>query len=125
MKKHFPAIAADVVLVLIFCAIGRRSHDEGGAITGLLHTAWPFLGGLAVGWASALALYKDKFTADSIFPTGVVVWLSTLVIGMVLRVISGQGTAFSFIIVAGVVLAAFLVGWRAIYRQVEERRALR
>ncbi|MFZ2178426.1 MAG: DUF3054 family protein, partial [Rhodococcus sp. (in: high G+C Gram-positive bacteria)] len=34
----------------------------------------------------------------------------------VLRVVSGQGTAFSFILVAGTVLALFLIGWRAIGR---------
>ena len=124
VRKLLPAIAADVVLVLIFCAIGRRSHEEAGVITGLFHTAWPFLGGLAVGWATAMTLYKEKFSAYSVFPTGVLIWFSTLVIGMVLRVVSGQGTAFSFIIVAGIVLALFLIGWRAGYRRVTARPTL-
>lgn len=48
------------------------------------------------------------------WPTGVVVWVSTLVIGMILRVVSGQGIAVSFVIVAAIVLAVFLVGWRAV-----------
>ena len=114
MKRNLAALSVDVVLVVVFCFIGRRSHAEAGSITGLLETAWPFLGGLAVGWVATRTFYRDKFDAGSIFPTGVFVWLSTLVVGMLLRVVSGQGTAFSFIIVAGTVLAIFLLGWRAI-----------
>lgn len=123
MKKYLPALALDVVLVIVFCAIGRRSHDEANALTGLATTAWPFLSGLAVGWLATLALYRDKFDAFLIVPTGIVVWLSTLVVGMLLRVVSGQGTAFSFIIVAGTVLAVFLLGWRAVAKIVTKVRA--
>jgi hypothetical protein len=47
-----------------------------------------------------------------------VVWISTLAGGMLLRVVSGQGTAVSFVLVAGVVLAVFLLGWRAVYKAV-------
>ncbi|MBC2642501.1 MULTISPECIES: DUF3054 domain-containing protein [unclassified Rhodococcus (in: high G+C Gram-positive bacteria)] len=123
MKKYLPALAVDVVLVIVFCAIGRRSHDEANALTGLATTAWPFLTGLAVGWIATLALYRDKFDAFLLIPTGIVVWLSTLVVGMLLRVVSGQGTAFSFIIVAGTVLAVFLLGWRAVAKVVTRTRA--
>ncbi|KAF0958449.1 DUF3054 domain-containing protein [Rhodococcus sp. T7] len=123
MKKYLPALALDVVLVIVFCAIGRRSHDEANALTGLATTAWPFLSGLAVGWLATVALYRDKFDAFLIVPTGIVVWLSTLVVGMLLRVVSGQGTAFSFVIVAGTVLAVFLLGWRAVAKIVTRARA--
>ncbi len=123
MKKYLPALALDVVLVIVFCAIGRRSHDEANALTGLATTAWPFLSGLAVGWLATVALYRDKFDAFLIVPTGIVVWLSTLVVGMLLRVVSGQGTVFSFIIVAGTVLAVFLLGWRAVAKIVTKARA--
>ncbi|MFC9765547.1 DUF3054 domain-containing protein [Rhodococcus jostii] len=123
MKKYLPALALDVVLVIVFCAIGRRSHDEANALTGLATTAWPFLTGLAVGWLATVALYRDKFDAFLIVPTGIVVWLSTLVVGMLLRVVSGQGTAFSFVLVAGTVLAVFLLGWRAVAKIVTRSRA--
>lgn len=116
MKTRSPIVAAvvDLVLVVIFCAIGRRSHDEAGALSGLVHTAWPFVAGAAVGWVATWALYRDKFDAFLIVPTGIVVWVSTVVVGMILRVISGQGTAFSFVIVASIVTAVFLLGWRAL-----------
>lgn len=116
MRTRNPIIAAaiDLVLVLIFCAIGRRSHDEANALAGLAHTAWPFVIGAVVGWAATWALYRNKFDAYLILPTGIIVWLSTVAAGMILRVVSGQGTAFSFIVVATTVVAVFLLGWRAL-----------
>ncbi len=54
-------------------------------IGGLLTTAWPFLTGLAAGWIVTLGLYRDKFDSRLAVPTGVIVWLSTLVVGMLLR----------------------------------------
>lgn len=118
---YIPAVL-DLVLVLIFCAIGRRSHDETGALAGLATTAWPFLIGAVVGWAATWALYRDKFDAFLLLPTGIIVWVSTVAIGMVLRAISGQGTAFSFVVVASTVLAVFLLGWRGLARVVSARR---
>jgi hypothetical protein len=106
---------------VVFCAIGRRSHDEANALAGLATTAWPFLGGLAAGWLANAALYRNKSLPASVVPAGVIIWLSTVVVGMLLRVIGGQGTAFSFIIVATSVLAVFLLGWRAIYAAVRKR----
>ncbi len=54
-----------------------------------------------------------RFDGGAVWPTGVIVWLSTLIGGMLLRAVSGQGTAFSFILVATTALALFLLGWRA------------
>lgn len=124
MKKYAPALLIDIVLVIVFCAIGRRSHGETNALTGLATTAWPFLGGLTVGWFVTAALYKEKFNASLVVPTGIVVWICTLAVGMLLRVVSGQGTAFSFILVAGTTLAVFLIGWRAIAAAVSKRRSM-
>ncbi|WP_371829479.1 DUF3054 domain-containing protein [Rhodococcoides yunnanense] len=120
VNKRSPIIAAviDLVAVLIFCAIGRRSHDEANALTGLAHTAWPFVAAAVIGWGLTIALYRDKFDAFLILPTGIVVWVSTVLFGMILRVVSGQGTAFSFVVVATIVLAVFLIGWRALAKLV-------
>ncbi|QKT13326.1 DUF3054 domain-containing protein [Rhodococcus sp. W8901] len=123
MKKYVPAAVVDIVLVLAFAAAGRSSHEE-AVLSGLLTTAWPFLVGLAVGWLITFLLYHDKFDAVLAFPTGVIVWVSTLVLGMLLRVVSDQGTAFSFILVAASFLGLFLIGWRAIYQTVRRRRTL-
>jgi len=105
--------AVDLLLVLIFVLIGRASHNEaspGQNVLGTLTTFWPFLVGLAVGWVGARAWRSPR----RIVWTGVIVWAGTLIVGMVLRVVSGQGIQLSFVIVAAIVLAAFLIGWRAL-----------
>ena len=123
MKKYSINLLVDIVLVIIFCAIGRSTHDESNALVGLLTTAWPFLSGLALGWIATFALYRDKFNPYLMLPTGVIVWVTTVAVGMLLRVVSGQGTAFSFIIVASTVLAVFLLGWRGISAAIRKRQA--
>ena len=110
------AVALDIVLVLVFAAIGRRSHAEGVTVGGTLSTAWPFLIGLAVGWGATVALYRDKLAPLLVLPTGVLVWVATVVGGMVVRRLIGEGTAVSFVVVASVTLAVFLLGWRALVR---------
>lgn len=108
------ALAADVVLVIVFCLLGRRSHDEALAISGVLRTVWPFLTGLAVGWVAVFAIRRDRWTPTAPAPFGLVIWASTLVVGMLARAVSGQGTALSFVLVAATVLAVFLLGWRLV-----------
>ncbi len=106
----------DALLVIVFCAIGRRSHDE-AVLAGLLKTVWPFGIGLLVGWAVAVFIARgSRFDATAVWPSGLVIWACTLVGGMLLRAVSGQGVAVSFIIVAASVLALFLLGWRAAIR---------
>ena len=101
-------LAVDVVGVLVFCALGRRSHDEGLNVTGIAATAWPFLSGTAIGWLAARGWRRPTAVA----PTGVVVWLSTVIVGMVLRKATSAGVAASFVVVAATVTALLLLGWR-------------
>ncbi|WP_342800574.1 DUF3054 domain-containing protein [Nocardia sp. No.11] len=111
--RRFAPFAADALLVIVFCAIGRRSHDE-AVLAGLVKTVWPFGIGLLLGWALAvLAARNARFDATALWPSGILIWLGTLVGGMVLRAASGQGVAASFVVVASCVLALFLLGWRA------------
>lgn len=102
-------LAVDVIGVLVFCALGRRSHDEGLDATGIAATAWPFLTGTAIGWLAARGWRRPTAVA----PTGVVVWLSTVIVGMVLRKATSAGVAASFVVVAATVTALLLLGWRA------------
>ena len=55
--------------------------------------------------------------APALVPTGVGVWLCTVAIGMVLRVVSGQGTALAFILVAlrSSGCSSSAGGWRSPY----------
>jgi hypothetical protein len=102
-------LATDVIGVLVFCAVGRRSHAEGLTITGIASTAWPFLTGTVVGWLASRGWQRPT----AVVPTGVVVWLCTVVVGMLLRKASSAGVAPSFVVVASAVTAALLLGWRA------------
>ncbi|MCP3424598.1 DUF3054 domain-containing protein [Rothia sp. AR01] len=102
------ALAADVVLVVVFAAFGRSAHGE--SLAGLPLTAWPFLVGLLVGWAASRAWRRPL----SVLPTGLLLWLSTVAIGVGLRAVTGQGTHWSFVIVALIVTAVFLMGYRLI-----------
>jgi peptidoglycan/LPS O-acetylase OafA/YrhL len=111
------ALAADAVCVVVFCTIGRRSHAEGLTVAGIAETAWPFLAGTAVGWLLVQAWRRPI----AVVPTGLAVWLATVVVGMVLRKATGQGTATSFIVVASLTTAVLLLGWRAGARAVSRR----
>lgn len=113
------ALAIDLVCVVVFATLGRRSHAEGLTATGIASTAWPFLVGTLVGWLLVQAWRRPLALA----PTGLVVWLATVVVGMVLRAVTSRGTAPSFIVVATLVTAALLLGWRGIAAVVTRRRA--
>ena len=102
----------DVVCVLMFCAAGRRSHDEGLNVAGIATTAWPFLSGTTLGWLAAQAWRRPT----AVFPTGVMVWVCTVAVGMLLRKATSAGVAGSFVVVASAVTALLLLGWRALAR---------
>ena len=113
------ALLADAACVVVFAAIGRASHDESGGLAALWTTAWPFLAGCALGWLASRAWRSPT----AMMPTGVAVWLSTVAAGMALRGVTGAGTAVSFVAVATIVLALFIVGWRMLVAA--RRRVLR
>jgi hypothetical protein len=112
-------LAVDVIGVLVFCAVGRRSHDEGLSATGVAATAWPFLTGTVIGWLASRGWRQPT----AVVPTGVVVWLSTVVVGMMLRKVSSAGVAASFVVVAATVTALLLLGWRALVGLTLRRRS--
>ena len=117
-------VVADLLLVLLFAAIGRASHDEDASALGFVITAWPFVAGLVVGWiAVAIANASRAGRALPLLVAGLIVWFCTVAVGLVLRAVSGQGIAVSFVIVTAIVLAVFLLGWRAIALLVRRLRA--
>jgi Protein of unknown function (DUF3054) len=104
------AVLLDCCCVLVFVVIGRASHSKGESLGGIASTAWPFLAGLACGWLAARA-WRQPF---GVVPAGVGAWLGTVAGGMALRVVSGQGTAVAFVLVALAFLGLFLLGWRLV-----------
>jgi hypothetical protein len=112
MRSARLAVVLDVCCVLIFVIIGRASHTKGESLAGIASTSWPFLAGLGIGWLAARGWRRPL----AIRPEGLAIWLCTVALGMILRVVSGQGTAVAFIAVALAFLALVLLGWRMLTR---------
>ncbi|GAA4902460.1 DUF3054 domain-containing protein [Tessaracoccus lubricantis] len=110
-------ITVDLVCVLVFAVIGRASH--GLDPVGVLSTAWPFLTACLVGWAAVIL----SGVPCRGWREGLIVWLMTLLGGMVLRVTSGDTAAAAFVAVAALFLGAAFFGWRLVYRLARHHRA--
>ena len=119
--KALPALVVDVVAVVVFAILGRSSHNEADTFLGVLGTAWPFLAGAVIGHV-VCRLVADLQGDPTRWRPGLVVWASTFVLGLLLRVASGDTAAWSFVLVAGIVLAVFLLGWRTVLRLVRRAR---
>ncbi|WP_345763907.1 DUF3054 domain-containing protein [Diaminobutyricibacter sp. McL0608] len=112
------AAVIDVAGVVLFVLIGRSSHAEDLNSIGTLDTLWPFLAGLALGWALTFAWLRPL----AVLWPGMPIWIITVAAGMLFRASAGQGVDFSFVVVAIVVLGIFLVGWRLIAMPIARRR---
>jgi hypothetical protein len=115
-----PAIAVDVICILLFAIIGRSSHAESGDLSGVVHTAWPFLAGCLLG-----LLVSRSWRAPVSMPTGIIVWVCTVAGGIILRLLSGSTAQWPFIIVASITLGVMLVGWRAGFHLVQRSHTRR
>ena len=122
MRINKPLAAlADTVLVIVFATFGRGAHAEGVGPAEVAQTAWPFLVGLAAGWAVLLVTARPHTAVR----TGVLLWLTTFVGGMTCRgVMTGKVPHWSFLLVAGTFIAVFLIGWRVLVGVVGRRRAV-
>jgi len=104
------AYLIDFISVLIFVTVGRHTHKDGNTVSGTFTTLWPFAVGLLIGWLLVNRTHRIVTTKTS----GLIIALSAVIVGMILRVISGQGIALAFVIVATAFLSFCLVGWRAL-----------
>ncbi|MDE3082159.1 MAG: DUF3054 domain-containing protein [Acidobacteriota bacterium] len=111
MRRVAPLV--DLAAVIVFVAIGRAHHDHGDTWRGLTSTSWPFALGLAVAW---LVVARRSRTGLDL-RGGAVVVIITVAVGMLARVLAGQGTAFAFILVALAFLGLEMEGWRLIARR--------
>ena len=102
------AAGADALAVLVFAAVGRRTHAEVDAL-GTLTTAVPFLLGLLAGW-----LVVRAWRAPLRLPVGVAVWVGVVVVGLGVRAAFTHRLPLTFALVAAVSLALLLLGWRVL-----------
>lgn len=113
-KRRVPIVPflLDLVLVIIFAALGRSTHHDeifGAWGTKLWTTSWPFVAALALGWL-VLRIWRTPISLRR----GLGLWLVVVVVGLTLRGLTGGGLALPFVLVATGTLLVFLVGWRAI-----------
>jgi len=118
--RYWPALlAGDVVLIILFAALGRDTHAHGVDPAGVLLTAAPFIAATLAGWV-LLQLWRRP---ASLWPHGIILWLLTAGGGLALRALAGGGTAFSFQLVTFGVLGAFLLLPRLAASLVMRRRS--
>ena len=107
----------DVVAVVVFVAIGRRNHDEGTALSGVLGVAAPFLIALGISWIG-LRTWREPFNRASFIAT----WIITVCVGLLLRrVVFDRGIATAFIIVATITLGVLLGLGRLLSRKLSAK----
>jgi hypothetical protein len=114
------AFAVDAAALLVFAAIGRRTHDEDGAVAGVLLVAAPFIVGWAAG-AVVARLPRDPLSVRRAVPA----WAIALPVGFALRAATGRGLGFGFLVVTVMFTAVTLLGWRLAAAAVRRRRLAR
>lgn len=121
MRTAATAFVLDLLAVVAFVAIGRRSHEEDSGLGGFFEIAAPFFLGVAIAWA-VTRLWRQPCWSNR----AIVMWLIAVAAGMVLRnLVFDRGTATSFVIVTTIALGVFMLGWRGIAERVRARRATR
>ena len=108
----------DMAFLVIFVTVGRSVHGHGDTVVGIAKTLWPFAAGLTTGWVVLLRRLREGS-----WLMAVVLAAATVLLGQLLRVVSGQGTAVPFILVSlGFVEGTFL-GWRLLLAAAGKRSA--
>ena len=115
--RIWPALAADAICILVFAIVGRRSHAESTDLVGVLSTAWPFLAGYGLGLVLSRG-WRHPLARSS----ALVLWVSTVLGGMLLRALTGAGVPPAFVVVTTLVLGALLLGWRGLVHLVQRAR---
>ncbi|WP_081743439.1 DUF3054 domain-containing protein [Arthrobacter sp. H20] len=112
-------LLADLVVITVFAATGRSTHESGVAVLGVLGTAGPFLAACLLIWGAGRAWRSPS----SLWPTGLLIWLGSAVGGLAIRAVLGGGMAISFQLVAIGVLGALLLLPRAVATLILRRRS--
>ncbi len=109
--REKPALSylVDLVFLVVFVTVGRSVHGHGDTLAGIAKTLWPFAAGLSAGW---VALFRGLRRGS--LPIAAALAATTALLGQFLRVVSGQGTAFPFILVSLGFVEGTFVGWRVL-----------
>lgn len=120
-------LAGDVVALLVFAAVGRRSHGEAAGLAAALEvarTAAPFI----LGWLATapwLGAYSPRATATParMLQVTALAWPAALLVGALLRaLLIGRLSPPSFYVVTFLAALLLLGGWRLAFSLAEARR---
>lgn len=107
------AFVYDLIAIIIFAVLARMAHQSEEmpfSFGGVLSTLWPFALGVVLAW---LILRSNR---------GGLIWLITVVTGLVIWGIRNAAIPhWSFIIVATVMSALLMLGWRGVFKLVSRR----
>jgi hypothetical protein len=124
-KTTVTLLIGDLLIVLLFSAIGRVSHHMTPDPLSILNTAFPF----AVAWLAAGALtgvFKPG-SAESVGRASKITLLTLVIaapLGVLLRsLLLGRMMAPSFWIVGSVSLAILMLTWRLLYAYFKKNEA--
>lgn len=116
------AIALDLVAIAAFALFARMAHQSDDMplnLAGWASTVWPFALGVVLGWVIVLA--GSRKDGDR----GVLVWLVTVITGLVIWGIRNQALPhWSFVIVASVMSALLMLGWRGLAKLFGKKTAV-
>ncbi len=120
-------VTGDVLTLLIFAAIGRRSHGEAVGLEAMLEvvtTGLPFIAGwlLIAPWTGA---FKPEATRSpfGMLRATLLGWCGGLLVGALLRAaMLGRFSPVSFYLVTFAVALFMLSGWRSLFLLLETRR---
>jgi Protein of unknown function (DUF3054) len=123
-------LGGDVLVLLAFAVLGRRTHEEAvglAAAREVAATAAPFV----AGWLLAVALSARRRGGSAASFGGVAgqvasTWALAFPIAMVLRaLLIGRVSPWTFYVVAGLVPLALLLAWHAVWWGATRRAAAR
>ena len=122
-RSPVSALVADGIAIAVFALLARIAHNTPEmplSFVGWLDTTWPFLLGVALAWAllwfGVLPQLRNGGSGHDM-ASGVVVWIFAVVVGLLVWGLRhGQVPHWSFMLVATIMSAILLLGWRGILR---------
>jgi hypothetical protein len=117
------AILGDIVILLLFAAIGRSSHHEAGDVPATIGVAAPFL----AGWFLAAVRTRPYARAAFRLPrTAIAItlrtWLVGGIIGLIIRsIVEWHVTPLTFAVIALVFNGVLLCTWHATVTRLSAR----
>lgn len=110
MLRSLGALVGDLLIAMVFVSIGLVQHGTPLTTQNVFWVGWPFAVGVLLGHL-AIRAWRAPF---ALWPQGVFVWAITIAAAMLLRTLVGEGTDWSFVLVAAGVTGVLMLGWRAL-----------